>query len=494
MPRRRRYARKKKKKRAARQRRTRRPRETHRQPPPAARPRPDPGKGTEASLRDRIIEFIHHPRFGKDYERALRLYFGKDFRGRTLVAEEEKMPGFQEWFVHDFVKRDKRRLIDQFAEVVGSDLPQAEAELLAAWREMNRLRLFEAQAVHPDRDVVVRDLLSGETLTINDYSASRTMRRWMVFLARPHQAEDRVCFTGSSPALTPRYKGEMLDAARQLWEDYQARQPDATLSDFYRDHSLDLIRTMEHLQEEARRPPTVLTAEGHELVIARARYTVHDPNAVADILTESEEFSFAGFSEELPDAMHFNWLLRGRSHVPEKPMPDKDVVTLSADVTTGPGRPTFRSLGDMTLGEKRLELECLSRERLKAGKALLTEMLGGLVKHRRDRFKSFEMEALADDSGPAPQRRAPRRRLSPIELALQQDLRERHTDEWLDSPVPGLNNLSPRQAMSTPEGRAEVIEMLKYAEYLDDNRRASGEQPIMDIARIRRELGLPPSA
>jgi hypothetical protein len=78
-------------------------------------------------------------------------------------------------------------------------------------------------------------------------------------------------------------------------------------------------------------------------------------------------------------------------------------------------------------------------------------------------------------------------------MALEREMLERTTLEWLDSPAPALNNLSPRQVVNTPEGRAEVLEMLKVAEYLDDNRRATGQPPVMDIARIRRELGLPPN-
>ncbi len=446
-------------------------------------------KDNEAALRAKIEQFTFQPRFSKDVERALRLYFGKKFKGRTLAIEEEEMPGFQEWWIHDFAPSDGQRLIDRFAEEVGPSLPEAEAKLLAAWRAMNRLRLFEVQSVQPGTGVVVRDLLNDETLTINDRSASRSMRRWMVILARPHQAEDRVCFTGSSPALTPRDKQEMMAAAQQLWNDYKAQRPEAALLDFYRDRSLDLLRAMWRLQEEAMRPPTVLTAEGHALVHARAVYAVRDAKAVAERLDEAEEFNYAGPSNEHPGAEHYNWLLRGRSRVPEKPMPDKGAVALKTDWSTGSGQPVYRSLGDITLGKGHLELECMSRERLEAGKALLAEVLGDLVKHRRDRVKPFKLEAPSRmERDEAPLR--PRPRLSRQEQALAQELLDQYTAEWLETPIPALNHLSPRQAVKTPEGRAEISELLKYLEYLDDERRERGDPATMDLARIKRELGL----
>ena len=448
-------------------------------------------KGNEASLREKITEFVFQPRFSKDVERALRLYFGKKLKGRTLAIEEEEMPGFQEWCIHDFVLSDGQRLIDRFAEEVGPSLPEAEAKLLTAWRAMNRLRLFEVQSVQHGTGVVVRDLLNDETLTINDRSASRSMQRWMVVLARPHQAEDRICFTGSSPALTPRWKGEMVQAAQKLWDDYRARRSEATPSEFYRDRSLDLLHAMQRLQEEAMRPPVFLTAEGHALVEAHAEYIVRDAQAVADILREAEEFNDAGPSEADTRAEHFNWLLRGRSRVPEKPIPDKGAVALRTDWTAGPGEPSFRSLGDLTLWKDRLELECMSRERLKAGKALLAEMLGDLAQHRRDRVKPLKLEPQSPADDETPRRRWPR--LSREEQALAQEMIDRFAAEWLNNPIPALGNLSPRQAANIPEHRDKVIELLKQLEYMEDERQARGEPPAMDVARIRRDLGLPSS-
>lgn len=453
-------------------------------------------KDPEASLREKITDFAYQPRFGKDFERAIGLYFGKAaLRKRTLVMDEEELPGFQEWFIHDFALPDGRRLIDRFAEEAGPSLPEAEAKLLAAWRALNRFRLFEVQSTQPGVGVVVQDLLSGEVLTIHDRSVSRSMRRWMVMLARPHQAMDRVCFTGSSPALTPMYKTDMVEAAQKLWADYQAGHPGAALPDFYRDQSLDLLRTIKRLQVEASRPPVFVSAEGHALMEARAEYIVRDATEVEDRLSEAEEFNYAGESEEGPGAEHFNWLLRGRSHVPEKPMPEKGALSLRTDWTAGPGEPTYRSLGDITLWDNRLELECMSRERLEAGKALLEEILSDLVRHKRDRIKPLKLEAQSPlDSPSVPQHSQPRSRLSVEERAFRQDMMERTTQEWLDAPMPVLNNLTPRQAAQTPEGRAEVLERLKLSEYFDDERRARGEPPVIDMSRIRRELGLPPSS
>jgi hypothetical protein len=453
-------------------------------------------KGAEPSLREKLLSFTQRPRFRQDFDRATKTYFGKAARrGRTLVADEDQLPDFFEWFIHDMIMRGGKRLIDLFAEEVGPQLPEAEAKLLDAWRVTDRLRLFEVQSVQRDVGVVVQDVLNGETLTVYDRSASRAARRWAVMLVRLHQAEDRLCFTGATVLLPPQHAEELVESARRLWDKYRSQRAEASNSGFYRDHSLDLMREAKRAYEEASRPPILLTPEGHPLASTSAHFTVRDSDAVADLLSRSDEFDDAGPSDEDSEARHFNWLLRGRSRIPEQPSPKKGALMIQTEVTSGPGEPTYRSLGDVLLWRSRMELRCVSRERLQAGKALLQEILGDLVRlHKRDRIEPLDLDVQAPPLRARRPSDAPSPTFSRAERqALEQEMRARYTAQWLDTPIPALNDLSPRQALTTPEGRAKVIQLLKQMEYLEDGRRESGEPMMMDIARLRRELGLLPA-
>jgi hypothetical protein len=63
--------------------------------------------------------------------------------------------------------------------------------------------------------------------------------------------------------------------------------------------------------------------------------------------------------------------------------------------------------------------------------------------------------------------------------------------EWLDNPVPALDGKSPRQASRDPEAQEQLEELLKAVEYMEERKRREGE-PYIDVADVRRELGLPP--
>ena len=73
--------------------------------------------------------------------------------------------------------------------------------------------------------------------------------------------------------------------------------------------------------------------------------------------------------------------------------------------------------------------------------------------------------------------------------ALDKEMLLRLTMNWLDRPSI-FDNLTPRQAVQSPEGRRKVIEALKQVDYINDQAILSGESPPMDADYIRMELDL----
>ncbi len=461
--------------------------ETHEQSEPAHRRMAPPPSRDERTLRERIQKFVFQgARFKDDFERAIRLYFGEEaLQDNVLTVDEQDLPGFQEWFLFDYPTPNKEHLIDLFAREVGPRLPAAQQRMLEDWRRVNRYRLFEVQEVRPGIGETVQDLLSGEVFQLNDISASYGLSRWQIILARPIVVEGRWHFTGSTVPLPPNLKPDILGYARALWQEYQTRCPNASLDDFYREHGLDLRRRM---YEIASTPPAVYTPEGHPLVSSTARYAVTDPDAVRERLDQAPEFAFVGPADEDRKALAYVWLLTGRSSVPEIPVQGAGLMFQTQWTATEEGKESYRSLGDVRLWRNRLELLCLSRERLEAGKALLQEILGHhLIRHLGDEFKDIAQEAFQK---PLP-RRARRRAMSRKEWEIERRMIAEQFQKWPDTPIPVLDGKTPRQAAGDPAMRERLEEVLKAIEYSEEQKRRAGE-PYMDINNLRRELGLPP--
>ena len=66
--------------------------------------------------------------------------------------------------------------------------------------------------------------------------------------------------------------------------------------------------------------------------------------------------------------------------------------------------------------------------------------------------------------------------------------KKRHYADWVDRPLPALNEKTPRECVRTAAGRAAVDLLLKDMEHMEQ--RAPGAP--FDFTAIRRKLGIAP--
>jgi hypothetical protein len=256
------------------------------------------------------------------------------------------------------------------------------------------------------------------------------------------------------------------------------------LDDFYRKRGIDLYH---HAVEIITAPlPNIYTPEGHLFAPCTANYSVTDPEAAEDRLDQTEEFLCVGLADEDKTALAYVWVFAGRSQVPEFPIGEEGLVMQSNFVIEGQEDKPLRSLGDVRLWQNRLELICVSQERLEAGKALLEETLGHLIQHQGDERQDIEALLESAESSPLPRRKPVSRK----EQELLRQMMLEHHQKWLDESIPALNGMSPRQAARDPDMREQLEELLKSVEYTEEKNRREG-LPYIDIADMRRDLGLP---
>jgi hypothetical protein len=118
-------------------------------------------------------------------------------------------------------------------------------------------------------------------------------------------------------------------------------------------------------------------------------------------------------------------------------------------------------LGGVELKDRTLVLSVNSQARSSRGRALFSELLGDLVSEPLVEMQTLD-QAMSSRSDSSP----------PPELSLTEEERrtiihqslDRHYRDMLDQPAPILGNISPRAAVRTAKGRAEVIDWLKMLE------------------------------
>jgi len=134
-----------------------------------------------------------------------------------------------------------------------------------------------------------------------------------------------------------------------------------------------------------------------------------------------------------------------------------------------------------------LTLECSTRQRLERGKALLQFLAGDQLRHLDDDFTSWQ-SAMRDRT---PSTDPPKgSRLPPeVERELVQKVLEEHYRKWPDTPLMALDGRTPREAMATPEGRAQVVDLLKSLQNGEEHKRGDG-LAWYDVSKLKAALGI----
>ena len=152
-----------------------------------------------------------------------------------------------------------------------------------------------------------------------------------------------------------------------------------------------------------------------------------------------------------------------------------------------PGNPQHPDWENTVIGQARLtdtalRLESNSRKRSDALRQMVEAACGDRIRHRAREHEdplSSKAEPVQPDPEPVPS--------SPEERQLLLEFKERHYEDWLDQPLPALDEKTPRDAIRTAKGRASVDVLLKDMENHEQRSESGGA---FDFSAIRHELGL----
>ena len=218
--------------------------------------------------------------------------------------------------------------------------------------------------------------------------------------------------------------------------------------------------------------PRFTTPEGDDVVFATARYRHSALGDILAILGELDEF---GLRDELDpeawrkaddgDSLEFPWF-ETRPGVPE------------------PAEPlAVRVLAFVTLTAETLEVDAPSHRRLAHCRQRLEELLG-------DRIRLVETRALSPDEA---LRQAPPS--DPADFVLlppevMAELEEQMLREWIDDSIPALGGQTPREAVKTPEGREQVLELIDYITDAQAQQSRPAGMFSPDYRKVKEMLGL----
>jgi hypothetical protein len=349
----------------------------------------------------------------------------------------------------------------------GGPLLSAEQREFLAQLARRPLRPYEVLESRPNEGLLLHDLLveAEPPVWVNERSGSRQLVQWDVLGAR-------VLAVGSghilSGAVYPFAVDERLDIVEDIRrESYRGLRNRANAGRAAPDDTVARLTIVGCWLANITAPPPELALRDagtrDPLMLVTDRYEVLDWDALARGL------------EAEPDVEGNR--KRGWTRF----------ETIDQDRT--------RSLLAINIAKERDRIEPFARTMKLAdrGREWLERIAGGAI-HHLSRDVVDPQDVLRErGSEPAESRAAPKAEpvLSPADATrLSQQFHEQSYRDWADKPVPALDDRTPREAVESAEGRAEVVALLKLYESSEQRTaRQEGRAPA-DLEFLWKQVGL----
>ena len=423
---------------------------------------------------------------------------------RLSVSEQEIMDllgeafgmvfGFvlEDFFTARFGEDGELNVVDDYLKRRGWREKVPAKRYLQAVRD-SEVSLYEVVDLNPGHTMTVRDLiLGGEPVTVEEKLGSESAARWDRIAGRIVIVNKKPYFTGGM-LLLPRHmtddvlstvdemakrlrKGLRKEAKKQ---GEQAEIKDRDVREMLLSGSIVCrLFTQAWLIDalgQAQAPmPEIRNTDGDEIVFSEVRFPIRgDAAQLATVLDGID-----GFERDEPNELRWTWHGRGS---PSQRMSQDRQEGLTFRSEDGAGRT---SLGNAEIAGDALVLSTNSRERAEKGRDLLASHLGKLVGGPLTSHQDLEkmLEERPESTPTEPD--------LPPEIAEQvvHSYLDDHYRRTLDDPLPILDGKTPRQAVKSKKGRAQVVDWLKQLENSEFRRATQQGHKPYDTAWMWREL------
>ncbi len=341
---------------------------------------------------------------------------------------------------------DGRPLLDSFLEDLGDSLRREER----MWLEVQRkgwLSIWEVVAVDSGRSIDLRDVLTSEERHVHEVSASKSVERHQLLLARVVDAGSMSLMCGMHPfALDPIEGAAVIESVRKL-----LRRKTAVTPDRLRDPKVAwrMLFGWSDAIERRSTPPRLQNKDGDPILLTVDRW----------------KFDRARSGE-----------VRARlGKIPGASPADDDTFDFidANDVLTGHVEITHHNLNASTNSIARADALRAQIESACEG------LLRSHIRSHQDPLAQWDEMSSSPSAPPPPS--------SPEIDSVISEMKERHYTEWLTKPLPALNGKTPLEAARTKSGRAQLEALVKNIEMIESHMPA-GER--YDVRKLREALGL----
>ena len=376
----------------------------------------------------------------------------------------------------DFLSRDfgGENVVDLYLKRRGWNETPANQNYFAALRD-TPVSLYEVTAVKPGKSMVLKNLIGKpKSITVNEKSASRSLKKWDKIVVRVIAEGDAHVISGALLAFSAEAVEFLYDGLRAVLRKKENSRLQLTTKQLLNCAPIFttawLFTTLPSVMSSEL--PDISNADGDDLMFHDLRFPFAKGASQKDVvacLDKVDGFVSIGWH-------NWNWLETNSSN-----------SGTGKEILLDTQSEGFKVLGGLELKGKTLLVDVNSAQRAAAVEALITKATGELLKQPLTTIRTVEQmmdedddDASVDDADDIPAEIAQ-------QIALQ--FMDQHYRETLDAPVPALGGKTPRQAVRSKAGKAKVIAWLKKLENNSDKHHNSSIEQY-DFGWMWDELGL----
>ncbi|HKO43741.1 MAG TPA: SEC-C metal-binding domain-containing protein [Pyrinomonadaceae bacterium] len=345
--------------------------------------------------------------------------------------------------------------------------------------------LCEVTEVKPGVGMRLLDLLRRIEYEVVEHTASQTLKRGEIVYCATSEMWGIKSNVGMGPfALRPTAKRDVFDLRKWMIEQSQTEK--ITSVHLY-EFELDIRGLYLKLLAGMFSPPQLANTDGDPMVPQKLYFELDSADTAFHAL---KSLAKGRTAKELLN----------RAEV-------KDGLVVRAEIEWLGGKPEARKrlggpvlLGLLKIDHERMIVEVNSNKRATRVRRLIERRLGPAAKYQTTLIEPIESQVQEMWNDAASGAATPLENAiggsnsfnSPYEepelRAFMEESARHHWESWFDLPVPALNDMTPREAARTEEGR-DLLESLLLLYAINDEKSPENYFKA-DISALRRELGL----
>ena len=333
---------------------------------------------------------------------------------------------------------------------------------------LDPLSFWQIEAVEPERGIMANDLILGRECFIEDVSAARSLHKWDILLANTMTVDGVYVLNIASPFSLPAKVAEHIQ--NELHMDFNTIEENEAILRLF-DYDYDLIWLFLDMMDGLSNPPLpeLCNTDGEAMVFTNSIYEFNPSARLSVVEGMSRITEFESAAGKKAGTSHFTWV-------------EPSAKPIMGNVAKGVIR----------VRKKYIETECNSKERDILLRHKLESVLAGSIKHKKTSCKYpsdilTSGKAAASGSKKAPPILNIEELPEEAQTGIREHIEKMHMD-WADTPVPVLNNRTPREAVREPKGKEQVIRLINDWENMQS--RMKDQQMVFDFNKLRKSLEL----